>query len=229
MSLLLLFLSGEHGPQLSGSAAAAVGASARAALAKGMRGSAIVASGASAVATAGRGASSRAAASAGALARSVAVSTAHNGVASSWSGVNARGIGGKNMRGYAAGVGGFTARQRIMPLHVGTPILRLTRLVLFLDTSEIAFTKVGESGPYARLISIGMLRLAARAGRLSGQGVSESTSVTVSLDNTGLRVSTIIGRPLRVRAEIYDGEDLFFVGTVASITYGRTVDLTLEA
>jgi hypothetical protein len=141
----------------------------------------------------------------------------------------ARGIGGKGMRSSTAARGGATARQIVVPLRVGTPILRLTRLVLFLDTSEVPFTKVGESGPYAMLLSIGTLRLAARAGNISGIGVTESTSVRVQLDNTGRRVSKIIGRPLRVRAEIYDGEDLFFVGTVASISYGQTVEITLEA
>jgi hypothetical protein len=249
VSLLLLFLSGEHGPQLSGSSAAAAGAAARSVLsAKTVVGAAAAGAGGTATAKGKigalparavgggwatavgfRGAFQTATASAGDSSRARASASTRVGATRSDSGALARGIGGKGMRSRTAVAAGATARQRTVPLRVGTPILRLTRLVLFLDASEIPFTKVGESGPYAMLLSIGTLRLAARAGNVSGIGVTESTSVTVQLDNTGRRVSRIIGRPLRARAEIYDGEDLFFVGTVSAIRYGQTVDITLEA
>lgn len=106
---------------------------------------------------------------------------------------------------------------------------QLTRLVLTLGSSDLIFTKTTDEGPYPLLLMIGTLRLAARAGRVSGIGSTESTSLTVQLDNTKRRVSTIIGRPLRARAVVYDGPNLFFAGTVASITYGQTIDMAIEA
>jgi hypothetical protein len=150
--------------------------------------------------------------------------------AAALAGAYARGIGGRGvLDGRAYAVGGPFARVKAKALRVGTPLIMLTRLVLSLDPSEVAFTKPGASGPYPLLLSIGTLRLAARAGHISGIGSTESTSVTVSLDNTGGHAAAIIGRPLRVRARIYDGPDLFFDGTVAAIAYGQTIELQIEA
>jgi len=104
------------------------------------------------------------------------------------------------------------------------------RLVLALSPSAIEFTRRGGSGPYPLLLSVGTLRLAARAGQVSGIGATESTSLTVSLDNAGRRAATLLGRPLRVGAEVYDDADeLLFAGIVSTVEYGRTLDLTLEA
>lgn len=104
------------------------------------------------------------------------------------------------------------------------------RLVLELVPGAIEFTRRGDSGPYPLLLSVGTLRLAARAGQVSGIGATESTSLTVSLDNAGRRAATLLGRPLRVAAEVFDDADeLLFSGIVSAIEYGRTLDLTLEA
>jgi hypothetical protein len=101
------------------------------------------------------------------------------------------------------------------------------RLVLHLDPSAIEFGETNAGGPYPYLIDVGELRLAARAGEAVGIAGTESASVTVRLDNRGRRAATIIGRPLRVAADIYDDDNnLFASGTVSEITYGD--EITLE-
>ena len=101
------------------------------------------------------------------------------------------------------------------------------RLVLWLDPSAVEFCEPNADGPHPYLKSVGELRLAARAGQAIGLGATESSSVTVVLNNHGRRAATIIGRPLRVAADIYDDDEaLFFAGTVSSIEYGH--DLTIE-
>ena len=109
------------------------------------------------------------------------------------------------------------------------PLSRLTRVVLSLDPSDVAFTILGKDGPYALLLSISPIRLAARAGRQNSIGSAQSPTCVVQFENSAKQASRIIGRPLRVHAEIYDGEDLFFAGSVSDIEYGRTLDVTIQS
>lgn len=103
------------------------------------------------------------------------------------------------------------------------------RLVLALS-SAIEFTEGNSGGAYPYLLKVGAMRQAARAGSAIGIGGTESSSVTVTLDNRGRRVASIIGLPSRVGADIYDDADaLFFSGTVSSVTYGRWVALEIDA
>jgi hypothetical protein len=103
------------------------------------------------------------------------------------------------------------------------------RLVLTLPPSLIEFTQPTGSGPYPYLLGADTLRMAARAGRSSGIGAGESSSISVQLDNSGNRAATIIGSPLRVLASLYDGDDLAFSGVIASVRHGRIIDLTIES
>lgn len=104
------------------------------------------------------------------------------------------------------------------------------RLDLALEPSVISFTRVADGGEFPWMLTVGTLRLQARAGHLTGIGVGETPSLQVVLDNKGKKAAKVIGRPLRVRATVYDGDDLFFDGTVASIEYGRVaITLTLES
>lgn len=104
------------------------------------------------------------------------------------------------------------------------------RLVLHLDPSAIEFGEANAGGPYPYLIEVGELRLSARAGDAVGIASTESSTVTVRLDNRGRRAASIIGRPLRVAADIYDDDgDLFASGTVSDITYGDEIVLEVAA
>lgn len=103
------------------------------------------------------------------------------------------------------------------------------RLVLDLDPSAIEFVEPLSPGANPFLLSVGSLHLAVRAGHLQGIGSSESPSVDVKLDNSGRRAGRIIGRPLRVRATLYDGADVYFTGIVEDATFGPIIGLTIEA
>lgn len=104
------------------------------------------------------------------------------------------------------------------------------RLVLALDPSAVEFCEPTAGGPYPYLLTVGELRIAARAGQAIGLAATESSSVPVTLDNCARRAATIVGRPLRVNAKIYDDADaLFFEGIVAAIEYGRVLTLEIGA
>lgn len=103
------------------------------------------------------------------------------------------------------------------------------RLVLTLGTSVVEFTPLNDDGPYPFLVSVGNIRIAARAGNTSGFGSTEAPSASVVLQNAARRVATLIGNPLRASALLYDGDALAFAGFVASIKYGLTVQLSLES
>ena len=103
-------------------------------------------------------------------------------------------------------------------------------LVLHLTPSTLTFTQPTSGGAYPLLLGVGVLRLAARTGEASSLGGNESPNVQVTLDNRNRRAATIVGRPLRALAEIYDDAgDLFFSGTVSGCSYGRTVTLEVDA
>lgn len=103
------------------------------------------------------------------------------------------------------------------------------RLVLSLEPSEVEFGTINSGGAYPYLLTVGTLRLAARAGQPFGLASTESTSLTVTLDNRGRRAAAIIGRPLRVAAAVYDGAELFFAGVISALEYGRVLTLEIEA
>lgn len=104
------------------------------------------------------------------------------------------------------------------------------RVVLYTKPSPIEFTTSGDTGPYPFVNKVGDLVQAARAGDDSGIGVGESANLSVVLDNPKQRVSGLIGRPLRVRADVFDDADgLYFGGLVTNIKYGPQVELLLEA
>lgn len=104
------------------------------------------------------------------------------------------------------------------------------RLVLGLTPSSVEFTEANSGGALPYLLTIGTLRMAARTGTQFGIGATENATLSVTLDNPGRQASAILRRPLRAAAEVYsDDGALFFSGTVASIEYGRTVLMDLEA
>ena len=93
------------------------------------------------------------------------------------------------------------------------------RLVVYLKPSTITFTRPIDGGAYPLLNSVSTLRLAARAGQQSGLGVGESPSINVSLDNVDKRAATLLGNPLRARAELYNSDNsLFWAGFVSHLT-----------
>ncbi len=104
------------------------------------------------------------------------------------------------------------------------------RLVLDLDGVELGFDRQGSTGPYPWLVSVGVLRLSARAGTVSGLGRNQTPDLTVVLDNQAKQAVSLVGYPLRRRAWVLDSEgELFFAGTVARVGAGRNLRLTLEA
>lgn len=104
------------------------------------------------------------------------------------------------------------------------------RLVLHLTPAAVSFSEPTSGAAWPLLLEVGALRLAVRAGEASGIEVGEAPSVTVTLDNRGRRAATIVGRPLRAAAEVYDDAGaLFFAGMVARVEYGRVVTLELQA
>jgi hypothetical protein len=103
-------------------------------------------------------------------------------------------------------------------------------LVLHLTPAAVTFTEPTSGGAYPLLLEVGTMRLGVRAGADSGLQVGETTNLAVTLDNSGRRAATIVGRPLRSAAEVYDDAGaLFFAGLVSLVSYGRTVVLEIEA
>lgn len=103
------------------------------------------------------------------------------------------------------------------------------RLVLTIGGSVFSFTPLNDNGPYPFLISAGTVSIAARAGRASTFGSTDAPSSSAKLQNQFSRVAKLIGNPLRARAELYDGDDLAFVGFVAAISYGAVIELRLQS
>ncbi len=101
------------------------------------------------------------------------------------------------------------------------------RATINLGGTEVEFTrKTDAEGPYPYLISVGTLRVAARAGRQAGFGVGESPSLDVLLDNGERQSAALVA--LRAPVTVYDDADeVFFAGVVSRIGYGRIIVLTL--
>lgn len=106
---------------------------------------------------------------------------------------------------------------------------RLTRMVVYMDPSPIAFTEQGTDEAYAWLMEISELRIAARAGSVSGIGATESNSVTAKIDNTKARASKLLGYPIKKRVDLYDREELFFSGYITGFDANESFDVTIEA
>lgn len=104
------------------------------------------------------------------------------------------------------------------------------RLTLQLGATSLEFVEPRMAGAYPWLVSVGTLHLAARAAHLSGLGTTEAASLQVELDNSGRQAATLLGRPLRARADVYDDAgDAFFSGLIASVAYGPTLTLSVES
>lgn len=102
------------------------------------------------------------------------------------------------------------------------------RAVFGLAGATVEFTPKTDAGPYPYLLAVGTLRVAARAGRLSGLGVGESPSLDIVLENNERQTAPTIGNPLRVPVTVtYDDGSPFFVGVVSKCRFGRTITLTL--
>lgn len=99
-----------------------------------------------------------------------------------------------------------------------------------LGASSVELTPTNSDGPFPLLGPVGAIRVAARAGSASGLGSNEAPSASFELDNTDNFASELIGSPLRALASIYDDDNaLAFAGLVASIRFGKTIELTLES
>jgi hypothetical protein len=104
------------------------------------------------------------------------------------------------------------------------------RLVITVGDVDLEFVEPNAEGAYPWLTEVGALLLYARAGHLKGTGVSEAPNVPVKLNNHEKQATRLLGYPLRAPAVIYgdDGEE-FFSGSIATVTYGATLDLSIEA
>lgn len=105
------------------------------------------------------------------------------------------------------------------------------RLIVALMPSALEITPLNDpDGAHRFLISVGTLRIAASAGNPAASDAGLSASLTVSLSNEGKRLSAIAGCPMRARVDVYnDDESVFFSGFIASITFGRVIEWTLES
>jgi hypothetical protein len=104
------------------------------------------------------------------------------------------------------------------------------RLLLYCDPSTIEISELGDAGAFPWLAGVGNLNVAARAGHLAGIGATEAPNLTVQIDNDRQQATALLGRPLRVAAEVYDDNgDLFFAGLVSTVVYGITYDVTIES
>lgn len=104
-------------------------------------------------------------------------------------------------------------------------------LVLYLQPCPMVIEPLGADAPHPMLSGAGTLRLAARAGTPTGLGIGDAGSFPVELDNLGGKAAELIGRPLRARAQYFDGigAEPIFDGAVARIAYGsRTLTLELD-
>lgn len=104
------------------------------------------------------------------------------------------------------------------------------KLVLYLDPAQIEIGEALSDSAMPYLISVGVLRMQARAGYISGLGVGESPSLEVTLDNCQNRVADIIGQPLRKRADVLEDDDTpYWQGIVSALSYGRDITITIGA
>ena len=106
----------------------------------------------------------------------------------------------------------------------------MQRLVLTIGTSVFTFTPLSDEGPYPFLVGVNGIHVAARAGAQSGFGATDIPNASVTLRNKDRRVASMIGDPLRAKADLYDKNDnLAFSGTVSNVDYGLDMELILES
>ena len=104
------------------------------------------------------------------------------------------------------------------------------RLLISQYGVDMEFVEPRTAGAYPWLTKVGHLLLAARAGHLESVGIAESANMSFDIDNANRQASTLLGRPIRARAVIYDDAgDEFFSGLVQQIIYGNTLSGTIEA
>lgn len=104
------------------------------------------------------------------------------------------------------------------------------RVAVDLGSAVVEFSGPQSAGAYPWLLTVGALRIAARAGTPTGLTAGETPSVQVSLANDGKQASRILDVPLRRPVTIYeDNGDEYFAGIVAAVAIGRAYVLTVEA
>lgn len=104
------------------------------------------------------------------------------------------------------------------------------RLVIRIDGVDFEFVEGRADGEYPWLGKVGNLLLAARAGHLESVGLPETASITVQLDNENRQAATLLGRPVRAGATLFDDEDeTLFSGLIQKIEYGPTLAITIES
>jgi hypothetical protein len=82
---------------------------------------------------------------------------------------------------------------------------------------------------FAWLVSVSPINELASVSLVASMGAGESGSVSVNLDNTGNQAGDLLGLPLRVPAQVFDGDALLFSGIVARVQSGIEFSLDLEA
>lgn len=102
------------------------------------------------------------------------------------------------------------------------------RLAVELGAASLEFGAIGSpTAPRPWVRSVGTLRVAARAG---GTGATESSSLTVVLDNSAGQAARLLDVPLRRIATVYDDDGAtFFRGTIQRVRVGQSLELTLES
>lgn len=82
---------------------------------------------------------------------------------------------------------------------------------------------------FAWLVSVSPINELASVSLVASMSAGEAGSVSVSLDNTGNQAAQLLGLPLRVPAQVFDGETLLFSGIVARVQSGLEFSLDIEA
>lgn len=104
----------------------------------------------------------------------------------------------------------------------------LARFHLGQAVIEIGEELSGAAYPYLK--AIGALRMQARAGYITGLGVGETPSLTLTLNNCGNRVADILRQPLRKRCDVVNADGSFYwQGIVSGLAYDRDVTVTVSA
>jgi hypothetical protein len=107
-------------------------------------------------------------------------------------------------------------------------------LRLFIDpNAPLIFNEPNDapaSNPNARpwLTFISDLTMRARAGAYRGTFSNQNASLSIEIDNSGEQASALVGRPLRVHAELWDGTLLYFSGAVQSLLYQTVLAIDIE-
>lgn len=82
---------------------------------------------------------------------------------------------------------------------------------------------------FAWLVSVSPINELASVSLVSSMGAGEAGSVSVSLDNTNNQAGELLGLPLRVPAQVFDGDTLLFSGIIARVQPGLEYQIDIEA